>query len=529
MRFKEELVKIIKGFERSPFLFIGSGMGRRYLGAHTWKELLIYAISQYDTSPEYRFNGYSSKALKELNCNPDELHKLYPLIASFIEEDFTQQYFNSTEFASKIDSITDTKDDLSLTEPFKIFVAQYFKSLSPLKDKRKEIQAFKEVSKNITGIITTNYDGFLEEEIFSHFEVFNTQKELMTRPSYVINEIYKIHGSYQDHMSLILTAKDYKNFKDNCLYLTSKLTTIFVEYPIIFLGYSLNDENIKMILSNIYRSFDQSSEINFEEKIIFINRVNSSSEQRITSRTIENLSITQIDLYDYGFLYTCFREIKPKIRAGFLRGVIKEVYELIDDPNKSTVYVKDLYNTSVKDSDLAFAIGEKIKLKDFAQKGLLGITLKDFFYDVIKDNPEYLEGEYDWIPCIRQQFPPTAYIPIYTYKITPEQIKKTGKPFKIIENGISDITHENGKLRGGFNTVYSQLDSHTNYPSINSIERKIQTPANLIKGIILCAESLDLAEVKDFIQNKISEADWYNNTDFKKLICVYDFLNSKKP
>ena len=53
-----------------------------------------------------------------------------------------------------------------------------------------------------------------------------------------------------------------------------------------------------------------------------------------------------------------------------------------------------------------------------------------------------------------------------------------------------------------------QLDSHTGYYSIESIKRKIYTPSNLIKGIILCAESLKITEIKTFIDKKISEIDW---------------------
>ena len=40
MTFKKSLNEHFKKFTASPFLFVGSGMSRRYLGAENWEELL---------------------------------------------------------------------------------------------------------------------------------------------------------------------------------------------------------------------------------------------------------------------------------------------------------------------------------------------------------------------------------------------------------------------------------------------------------------------------------------------------------
>lgn len=42
----------------------------------------------------------------------------------------------------------------------------------------------------------------------------------------------------------MINKEDYLRFQEKSAYLAAKLMTIFMEYPIIFLRYSINDSNI---------------------------------------------------------------------------------------------------------------------------------------------------------------------------------------------------------------------------------------------------------------------------------------------
>ncbi|MEI0738869.1 SIR2 family protein [Paenibacillus sp. JTLBN-2024] len=50
---------------------------------------------------------------------------------------------------------------------------------------------------------------------------------------------------------IVISDEDYRLFNEKQKYLTAKLLTYFMEHPVVFLGYSLSDPNIKAILSEI--------------------------------------------------------------------------------------------------------------------------------------------------------------------------------------------------------------------------------------------------------------------------------------
>lgn len=83
------------------------------------------------------------------------------------------------------------------------------------------------------------------------YKTYAGQNELIFSAIQGIAEIYKIHGSIENPETIVINEEDYDEFQNKAAYLTSKLLTIFMEYPIVFLGYSISDANILRILHEI--------------------------------------------------------------------------------------------------------------------------------------------------------------------------------------------------------------------------------------------------------------------------------------
>ena len=135
---------------------------------------------------------------------------------------------------------------------------------------RDELAKLKELSnRSLAGIITTNYDRLLEVET-EGYKSFVGQEELIFSALQGWAEIYKIHGSVTDPSTILITDKDYREFKEFSPYLTAKLMTIFMEYPIIFMVYSLTDPNIRIILEDLGKCLSKKNLEKLQRRFIYV-------------------------------------------------------------------------------------------------------------------------------------------------------------------------------------------------------------------------------------------------------------------
>lgn len=235
------------------------------MNTEKWDELLKVFCEEYSGN-DFQYNVYSSQVEER------DYYGKQPAIATLLEKD----YNNTVLTADRYKDFRE-KHNLELKNndsALKIAVSEHL-SYAQFEPKNEEIALLRQLGKrSISGVITTNYDTLLEK-IYPEYAVYVGQEELLFNNISGIGEIYKIHGSITNPNSLVLTSLDYAEFEQNASYLIAKLLTIFLEYPVIFMGYSLSDRNIRNIFKTISNCLTQEKLDQLKDRFIFVEYSNS--------------------------------------------------------------------------------------------------------------------------------------------------------------------------------------------------------------------------------------------------------------
>ena len=221
-----------------PVLFIGSGLSRRYFGAPSWEELLSLLRAKCPLiEREY---AYYKQTFKTPMAIGDEFARLYQQWAW----DKGKNQFPAELF----------KGDVPEQAYLKYAIAQHLKSITPhslagITDLmvQAEISAIRSMRPH--AVITTNHDQFLELLFPEYHPVIG--QTIISSSQILYGEIFKIHGCVSDPSGIVFTQQDYEEFGIRKKYLSAKLLTYFSEHPLLFVGYSASDPNIRAILSDI--------------------------------------------------------------------------------------------------------------------------------------------------------------------------------------------------------------------------------------------------------------------------------------
>jgi hypothetical protein len=358
MSFEDSFFDHLSNFDAAPLLFVGSGMSRRYLGADDWEGLLR------------RFADLTGKSYERYKSDADGDSAR---VAADIAEQFRHVWWEDPAFE---DSRREHPSPAHRESPLKIEVAKHF--LRATDDLPTEGALFEELKllRNavIEGAITTNYDLLLED-IFSGFEVFVGQNELLFNNPQGVGEIYKIHGSARQPESIVLTADDYDSFNERNQYLAAKLLTMFVEHPIVFLGYSLSDPNIQAILRSIAVVLTVENLHKLQDRLIFIQwspePVESSLANTFISVEGVAIPILAATVNDFVPAFSALSRLRRRINPQLLRRVREQVYDLVSSSeSKGSLFVRDI-DDDVDPANVEIVIGVGIR-EQLALQGVVG-------------------------------------------------------------------------------------------------------------------------------------------------------------
>lgn len=515
MDITQSIIELLKNKQSLPFLFIGSGLSRRYINLETWEELLQRFC------PNQPFNYYISEANENI-----------PKAARLLADDFNKYWWSAEKYKDSVQRFSSkirSSDSALKTEICEYLKLELRKNLTNEKDLKiqGELKIIQKIC--IDGIITTNWDLFLEE-IFPEYRVYIGQKDLLFSNPQGLAEIYKIHGCVSKPNSLVLTDDDYRDFNEKNPYLAAKLITLFIERPIIFLGYSLNDENIRNIIKSIVKCMGQDNIEKLRENLIFVERDKGQNYLMPSSIIFDDFNlqvpITLIKTDNFIDIYNALTTFKRKIPVEILRLCKEQLYEIAKN-NEPQEKIAVLNIDEIDDfNNIEFVVGlgvakAKQNENEISEYGFKQITIpdiiKDFLLQEQKFNPQDLLNS-----VIPEQSKKTPYIPVYKY-LAECNIKNREQyaESQLNLDTIIDLTRDKFHTKSyqkSFNKNYN-LDDFEKVINSNSIRKKL-----CIYIPFLSDEFIDLDYLHDFLVDNLDMLDASDSTYYRKLVALYDLL-----
>lgn len=326
---KADIAETLQGLQCQPILFIGSGFSLRYANGPNWETLLAEL----------------AKACPNIDKDFAYFKQKYDGDLTRVASHFANEYF---EWAWTKDGKKQFPPDLfEANVPrdayLKYKAAEIVKSLSTAgasKALRAELDSLKKLGPH--AVITTNYDVLLEP-LFPEYEVVVGQS-VFRQSALVVGEIFKIHGSATSPNSMVFTKEDYEAFDRDKKYLSAKLLTYFAEHPLLFIGYSATDQNIRSILYDMSRMFTPTSALIPNIYILQWDNSITAASMPGKERVLEvgddiNVRIKSISANDFGWVYDAFGAggTMEKVNLKALRALANRMHNLIrtDIPTKN--------------------------------------------------------------------------------------------------------------------------------------------------------------------------------------------------
>lgn len=468
---------------------------------------------------QFAYRYYENKASEADNT----IEKL-PLVASYIEKDFNDAWFNNEE-GIRSDSERVKNAVATGVSPFKAEISEYITSLSAVDPVyTEEVEKLRNIAKdNLSGVITTNYDCFFED-VFDGYKTFVGQDELVFSQLQGIAEIYKIHGSVQTPQSIVINEADYQKFHDKGKYLAAKLMTIFMEYPIIFMGYSISDSDIQAILSDVVECLPLDKIEMLQKRFVFVEYKQNFKGSEIASHSMvihgKLLEMTKITLSDFSLLYDALSVKKAALPVKVLRRFKDELYTfaLTQQPGP-TMQVASLEDGRIDENKLVLMIG-------LASTGVYGLARavnseqwyrNIILHDSLYSSEQLLEFVY---PELAKQnswkLPVWYYISKSSHK---SELAEEKAPYSYSEI-VTDSTIKRNHSAIGERTAW---------------ELWTEEKSNLMKAVRLLGclpeEKIDVNQYQSILEaiftdnnNILSSLDSPNRSNLHRMIRIYDFL-----
>lgn len=259
---------------------------------------------------------------------------------------------------------------------------------------------------NPVSFITTNYDTLIEDSALQHCKSYKAVACDGNVPKiYGDRFILKVHGDFSNN-NFVLKEEDYLNYSENFKLIETLTKSIFSTNTVVFIGYGLNDYNIKLIV-NWAKSLLKD---NFLEPIFIYTDDHKLSKEELIYHKSKGLSV--IEWYQ---LVSHSDEYLPRYKAFF--DALKKLSKSSPEGKTEDEAFEILYNLlkplnklyALRKGDVSKRIPSRVRIADDGVVHLSkdDVILKKFFdiNQMTEDQKNSLEEDVlDKYYCILEVF-----------------------------------------------------------------------------------------------------------------------------
>ncbi|WP_395319196.1 SIR2 family protein [Fructilactobacillus frigidiflavus] len=467
------LKEVIKN-NHYPIIFIGSGISKRYLiNSPSWTDLLekYWKI----TFPEEDFWSQFHNFQVESN-EKDKNKKIFFAnikMADKLEKEFNKKFFNHDIEISDLTTKIAVNNNIS---PFKFKISNDFSSYS-LKDgieKTDEFKYFIDVLSKAKIIITTNYDTFIEDILKKYSgtnpDIYIGQKGFFNETT-DWSEIYKIHGSVKEPNSIVINSNDYDEYDKNSILISAKILSSMITSPILFLGYSLTDRDIRKLLSDFSKQLPKEDLRKSASRIIVVDYKKDAPDitEKIVNLDELNINYTLLEASNYTNIFKSFSKIDEGLNPKDIKKFEKYIRNLIISAGANGA----LKTTLVSPKDISKEDENKMVVAIGNQKNIF-VTPTQITYleDYIKETHEIMP-QVAWsffLKDARARYPFNFYYPsLHSSNLENYELNKIEK--KINTNNFLDIEYQINNINKSNHVKFNNLKDILNQKNVNNTKK----------------------------------------------------------
>lgn len=188
-------------------------------------------------------------------------------------------------------------------------------------------------------IVTTNYDNLLEQAVENNILFYDTVCQDSDLP-YTPNGrlLIKMHGDLK-LKNIVLKEDDYLMYSNNFRLIETFVKSLFANYTVLFIGYSLQDYDLKLIIRSVKEILGE----HFQKA--YLADSNEKGRSDVEVNYFSNLGVNIISKDDIPYEFQCLEVPELKNEQG--KNVVRIIRSILEFENNFTNII-EYYHEKLK-------------------------------------------------------------------------------------------------------------------------------------------------------------------------------------